>query len=122
MEDLTTKHCVPCEGGVEPINRADALAMLEYHANDWALSDDDKNPPSHKATKGQSISKEFKFKNFKDALEFVNKVGAIAETEGHHPDINLGWGKVNITLTTHAINGLSQNDFIMAAKINKIEK
>lgn len=109
MEDLTKRHCVPCEGGVNPINRTDAMAMLEYHAKDWLLSSDDK-----------SISKKFEFKNFSDALKFVNSVGELAEAEGHHPDIELGWGKVNIFLTTHAINGLSQNDFIMAAKINKI--
>lgn len=109
MEDLTKQHCVPCEGGVEPINRADALAMLEYHAKDWSLSPDDK-----------IISKLFTFKNFKEALVFVNHVGELAEFEGHHPDIELSWGKVNIFLTTHAINGLSKNDFIMASKINKL--
>lgn len=91
------------------MSKADAEAMRDFHVKDWAISDDDKN-----------ISKHFKFQNFKEALEFVNKVGDIAESEGHHPDIELGWGKVNITLTTHAIHGLSQNDFIVAAKINAI--
>lgn len=109
MEDLTTKHCVPCEGGVDPMIMSDAEAMRNYHVKDWNISDDVKN-----------IYKEYKFSNFKDALEFVNKVGVIAEVEGHHPDIELGWGRVKITLTTHAIGGLSQNDFIVAAKINKI--
>jgi 4a-hydroxytetrahydrobiopterin dehydratase len=66
------------------------------------------------------ISRDFTFKDFAQALVFVNKVGAIAESEGHHPDIELGWGKVGISLTTHAIHGLSENDFIMAAKIDKI--
>ena len=66
------------------------------------------------------ISKKFKFKNFKEALEFVNKVGDIAESEGHHPDISFGWGRAEITLYTHGVCGISENDFILAAKINKI--
>jgi 4a-hydroxytetrahydrobiopterin dehydratase len=107
--NLLDQKCVPCEGGVEPMNKMEAEAMISFHVKDWALADDTK-----------SISKHFKFKNFKEALDFVNKVGEIAESEGHHPDIELGWGKVNISLSTHAINGLSQNDFIVAAKINAI--
>lgn len=119
-EDLTKQHCVPCEGGVDPMTKSDAEAMRDFHVKDWVISDDDK-PSSHEATnEPRNISKNFKFKDFKEALEFVNKVGDIAEAEGHHPDIELGWGKVNITLTTHAIHGLSQNDFIVAAKINNI--
>lgn len=107
--NLLDQKCVPCEGGVDPMTKADAEAMLGFHVKDWILSEDAK-----------SISKKFEFKDFSGALSFVNKVGAIAESEGHHPDIELGWGKVNITLTTHAIGGLSQNDFIVAAKINNI--
>lgn len=107
--NLLEQKCVPCEGGVDPMTKADAEAMLLFHVKDWILSQDAK-----------SISKKFEFKNFAEALAFVNKVGAIVESEGHHPDIELGWGKVNITLTTHAIGGLSQNDFIVAAKINNI--
>jgi len=83
--------------------------MLMKDLNGWQLS------PGVK-----KISKEFKFKNFAEALAFTDKVGAIAETEGHHPDIALSWGKVGITLSTHAIGGLSVNDFILAAKIDKI--
>lgn len=107
--NLLDQKCVPCEGGVEPMSKADALAMIEYNVKDWVLSDDEKH-----------ISKKFQFKNFKESLDFVNKVGEIAESEQHHPDIELGWGKVNITLTTHAVGGLSQNDFIVAAKINAL--
>lgn len=107
--NLLDQKCVPCEGGVDPMTKADAESMRDFHVKDWEISYDAKN-----------ISKKFKFKDFKEALEFVNKVGAIAESEGHHPDIELGWGKVNITLTTHAIGGLSQNDFIVAAKVNNI--
>lgn len=91
------------------MTRMEAEAMRDFHVKDWEISEDAK-----------FISKKFKFKNFADALDFVNKVGAIAESEGHHPDIELGWGKVKIVLTTHAIGGLSQNDFIVAAKINAI--
>lgn len=89
------------------MTKVDAEAMLAFHLKDWILSDDAKR-----------ISKKYAFKDFKEALAFVNAVGAIAEQEGHHPDIELGWGKVSITLTTHAIGGLSQNDFIVAAKID----
>ena len=76
----------------------------------WELSADAKK-----------ISRKYKFKNFKEALVFVNKIGDIAEAEGHHPDLSFGWGKVTIELMTHAIGGLSENDFILAAKINGIE-
>ena len=107
--NLLEQKCVPCEGGVDPMTKMEAEAMINFHVKDWMLAEDAK-----------SISKNFKFKDFKEALAFVNKVGDIAESEGHHPDIELGWGKVNITLSTHAIEGLSQNDFIVAAKINII--
>ena len=107
--DLSQKKCVACEGGAVPLTQMEAEAMCT-HINDWALSSDSKK-----------ISKEFKFKNFVEALAFVNKVGAIAEEEGHHPDLTLGWGKVGISLTTHAIKGLSENDFILAAKIDAID-
>ena len=109
-ENLSTGHCVPCEGGMLPIDKASAGILIQKIAN-WTLSDDAK-----------SIHREFKFKDFKEALDFTNNVGAIAEIEGHHPDIELGWGKVGITLSTHAIDGLSGNDFILAAKIDEILK
>lgn len=108
MTDLASKKCIPCEEGTEPFTRAQAEEYLK-HISDWQLSDDAK-----------SISHNFKFKNFAQALAFVNKIGEIAESEGHHPDIELGWGYVNIKSTTHAIKGLSENDFILAAKIDKI--
>jgi len=75
----------------------------------WKLSGD-----------GKHISKEFKFENFLEAMGFANKITAIAEEEGHHPDLSIGWGRVGVELTTHAIKGLSENDFILAAKIDKI--
>ncbi len=110
MEDLTKQKCVPCGGGMEMMTKADAEGMIMYHVKDWTLSLDAK-----------SISKKFEFKDFSEALSFINKVGAIAESEGHHPDIHLiDYKFVNIDLSTHAIGGLSQNDFIVAAKINAI--
>ena len=108
-EDLASKKCVPCEGGVEPINLARAQEYLKQLNSDWKIVEE-----------GCKIRREFKFKNFQTSLDFVNKVGAIAESEGHHPDIEFGWGYANITLFTHAINGLFENDFILAAKIDRI--
>ena len=91
-----------------PATREEAEILLK-RVRDWKLSDD-----------GKSISKEFKFKNFAEALAFGNKVGAVAEEEGHHPDLYVGWGKARVELTTHAIKGLSENDFILAAKIDAL--
>ena len=108
MTELAQKKCVACEGFETPFDRDEATVLLKQ-VKAWKLSDD-----------GKSISKEFSFKNFAEALAFVNKVGAIAEEEGHHPDIELGWGRVVVHLTTHAIKGLSENDFIEAAKIDVI--
>ncbi|KKW19929.1 MAG: hypothetical protein UY63_C0004G0014 [Parcubacteria group bacterium GW2011_GWA2_51_10] len=105
---LADKKCVPCEGGVSPLTRAEAGTLLKQ-ISDWKISDD-----------AEKISKKFKFRNFADALAFVNNVGAIAEREGHHPDLQLSWGKVCIELSTHAIGGLSENDFILAAKIDQV--
>ncbi|MBI4129040.1 MAG: 4a-hydroxytetrahydrobiopterin dehydratase [Parcubacteria group bacterium] len=106
---LAQKRCVPCEGGTVPLFRPATEELLQ-HVTGWLLSTD-----------GKKISKEFKFKNFAEALAFTNKVGEIAESEGHHPDLSLGWGYVRVELTTHAIGGLSENDFILAAKIDKIK-
>lgn len=110
MTDLAQKKCVACEGGVPKLTRTDAEAFLT-HTPEWALNGE--------ATK---ISREFRFKSFKDALAFANRVGDIAEEEGHHPDLAVSWGKVGVRLTTHAIAGLSENDFILAAKIDRLEK
>lgn len=109
MQDLAQKKCVACEGGVDPLNRVEAEVLIKQ-LNNWSLSDDAK-----------LLSKEFTFKNFAEALAFTNKVGEIAESEGHHPDMTLAWGKVGVSLTTHAIKGLSENDFIIAAKIDQMK-
>ncbi len=109
--DLLQQKCVPCEGGVDPMTKADAESMRDFHVKDWVIDEEGKN-----------ISKKFVFKNFVQALEFVNKVGAISESEQHHPDIHLtDYKNVGINLSTHAIKGLSQNDFIVAAKINALK-
>lgn len=104
--DLKNHKCVPCEGGVDPMKRSEFEQYLDQVIG-WSIREDKK------------LEKEFKFKNFKEALLFINKVGAIAEEEGHHPDINLhNWNRVTLTLSTHAIGGLSLNDFIVGRKIN----
>ena len=108
MEDLAQKKCIPCEGEVDAL-KGDQLQTYLEKIDDWQVIDE------------HHIVKLIKFPDFKTALEFVNKVGEIAEQEGHHPDLSLSWGKVEITLFTHAIDGLSENDFILARKIDLIE-
>lgn len=108
MTELAQKKCVACEGGMPPLNKTEAEVLLKQVPG-WTLSGD-----------GKWLSRDFKFKDFAEALAFVDKVGAIAESEGHHPDIQLGWGKATIELTTHAIDGLSENDFILAAKTDEL--
>ena len=103
---LANKQCVPCKGGIPPLTRKEAEAYLKETPG-WELSAD-----------ASRIQRNFKFKNFITALDFVNRVGALAEGEGHHPDISFGWGYCTVTLYTHKIKGLHENDFIMAAKIN----
>lgn len=107
--NLSSQHCIPCEGGTLPIFRMQAEELLKQ-VQGWNLANDVK-----------SISKERTFKNFAEALAFANKIGAIAEAKGHHPDLTVTWGKVGIQLSTHAIGGLSENDFILAAKIDNIK-
>lgn len=104
--DLAKKHCTACDGSIPPLTPEEILT-LSRELSDWTVIENKK------------IEKEWKFKDFKQALHFTNKIGEIAEAEGHHPDIFLAWGKVKVTLWTHAINGLSQNDFILASKIDE---
>ncbi len=106
--DLTQKRCVACEGGAQPMTPMEAGAMSK-HINGWTV-----------ARGAKKISKEFKFRNYIEAMAFANKITPIAESEGHHPDLSVGWGRVEVELTTHAIKGLSENDFILAAKIDKV--
>lgn len=106
---LIKGHCVPCEGGVEPMKEDEIGIYLSYLKTSWEITSDSK-----------SIKRQFKFKDFIEAMRFVNKVAEIAEEQGHHPDISIYYNKVDILLTTHAIRGLSTNDFIMASKIEVV--
>lgn len=106
MNVLTDKHCVPCEGDFPAMTVEQASDLME-HVPGWSLAED-----------GRSIFRSYTFKDFKKALDFTNRIGELAEEEGHHPDITLSWGRVGVSLTTHAVKGLSENDFILAAKIN----
>ena len=108
MTELAGKTCTPCRGGVPPLEAADAERYLE-DVPDWQLKDDAKR-----------IERTFWFKDFKQALAFVDRVGALAEDEGHHPDVTFGWGYATISLHTHKIKGLHENDFIMAAKFDRV--
>jgi 4a-hydroxytetrahydrobiopterin dehydratase len=105
---LVEKVCTPCRGGVPALTPQEA-ERLRGQVPEWSLSDD--------ATR---ISRTFKLQNFREALTLVNKIGELAESEAHHPDITFGWGYVNVTLYTHKIKGLHENDFIMAAKIDRL--
>jgi 4a-hydroxytetrahydrobiopterin dehydratase len=107
-EQLADKTCVPCRGGVPPL-KGEALEELHKSVRKWTIVDE------------HHIRREFKFPDFQKALDFVNRVGTVAEEQGHHPDILLAWGKAEITLWTHKVNGLTESDFIMAAKIDRLE-
>jgi 4a-hydroxytetrahydrobiopterin dehydratase len=111
MSDLAKKKCVPCEGGVPALFCEKAEELLAELSPEWMLID-----------QCRMLARTFNLPDFKAALELANKIGAIAEEEGHHPDLTLGYGNVGVELTTHAIGGLSENDFIVAAKIDEITK
>ena len=110
MTDLLDKKCVPCEGGVIPFDISE-IHKYQKKVDGWSLVKNEKDI--------FFLEKKFTFKNFLDSQDFVNQVGKISESEGHHPDILFGWGYTKIMITTHAIEGLSENDFILAAKIDK---
>ena len=110
MNNLLNKKCIPCEGGVIPFDISE-IHKYQKKVDGWDLIKNEKNV--------FFLKKEFTFKNFIKSQEFVNQVGKISEEEGHHPDISFGWGYAKVTITTHAIEGLSENDFILAAKIDK---
>jgi 4a-hydroxytetrahydrobiopterin dehydratase len=112
MPSLAEKTCVPCRGGVPPLKGAaltDVYHQLPEFAN-WTIVNE------------HHITRSFKFPDFKTALDFVNKIGDLAEQQGHHPDILLGWGKVEVTIWTHKIDGLTESDFILAAKIDQLSR
>jgi 4a-hydroxytetrahydrobiopterin dehydratase len=107
MEKLSDKHCIPCKGGTPPLKGDPLEELYRQLGNGWQI------------IREHHLEKEYTFKNFRDALAFVNRVGEVAEKEGHHPDLFLTWGKVQVTLWTHKIDGLSLSDFVLAAKCDK---
>lgn len=107
MNDLLKKRCVPCEGGTKPLKGPAVIKLKEQLNNAWEVVENKK------------IKYQFVFKTFREAINFVNKVADLAESEDHHPNIFIAYNKVTITLSTHAIGGLSENDFILAAKIEQ---
>ena len=111
MSDLINKKCTSCEGGSIPFDISE-IHKYQKKVDGWQISKDGK--------KIFFLNKKFKFKNFLDSQNFINKVAEISENEGHHPDILFGWGYAEIKITTHAIEGLSENDFILAAKIDQL--
>jgi 4a-hydroxytetrahydrobiopterin dehydratase len=109
--NLEDKHCAPCERDDFPAMTLPQAKDMMEHVPGWQLDEE-----------GRRIARLFTFKNFKEAIAFTNQVGELAEEEGHHPDIALSWGKVGVELQTHSVGGLSENDFILAAKINLLQK
>ena len=109
MSDLTTRRCVPCEGGVPALSEAESEAMLAKLEPGWTLG-----------TGGVSIHRSFSFRNYHETMAFVNAVAWIAHREDHHPDLEVGFSRCLVTFTTHAIGGLTENDFICAAKIDAL--
>ncbi|MDA0739020.1 MAG: 4a-hydroxytetrahydrobiopterin dehydratase [Nitrospirae bacterium] len=105
---LADNECVPCRGGVPPVEPAKAQELLGELETGWAF-----NAQGH-------LEREYSFKNFAEALDFVNKVGAIAEAQGHHPDLFLAWGKCRVEIWTHKIQGLTESDFFFAAKADRV--
>jgi 4a-hydroxytetrahydrobiopterin dehydratase len=108
MNNLASRDCVPCRGGVPPLGSVERRELLK-ELNGWEV------------VEGHHVRKVFEFKDFREALAFVNRVGELAESQGHHPDISFGWGRAEITIWTHKIDGLTESDFILAAKIDKQE-
>jgi 4a-hydroxytetrahydrobiopterin dehydratase len=107
MAELASRTCVPCKGGTPPLKGVE-LDQLRRQVPDWEVVEE------------HHLRRVFRFKNFREALAFVNQVGELAEEQGHHPDINFGWGRVEVTVWTHKIDGLTESDFIFAAKVDTL--
>lgn len=105
---LEEDRCIPCEGGVTALGVDEVRALLTELGDNWNVVGD------------HHLAREYRFLDFADALRFANRVGELAEAEGHHPDLLVGWGRVSVTLFTHAVDGLTKNDFILAAKIEQM--
>jgi 4a-hydroxytetrahydrobiopterin dehydratase len=108
MDDLANQECLPCKGGIPPLKGEKLQGLLEKLGNGWQVIQE------------HHLEKEFRFKNFREALSFVNVVGALAESVNHHPDLVLAWGLVKVTLWTHKISGLTESDFFFAAKTERL--
>jgi 4a-hydroxytetrahydrobiopterin dehydratase len=109
MTDLASKTCVPCTGDVPPLE-GEELEALARQVPEWEVVEE------------HHLKREFRFGNFREALAFVNRVGELAEEQGHHPDIAFGWGRVEVTIFTHKIDGLTESDFILAAKVDRLPR
>ena len=108
MSALAEKDCIPCKGDVPPLKGRELAKVASDLDSGWRVLNE------------HHLEKEYKFKNFREALNFTNKVGELAESQGHHPDIYLAWGQVKLTIWTHKIDGLTESDFVMAAKVDKL--
>jgi len=108
MTALSEKECIPCKGGIPPLKGNELATLAEELNGGWQVMNE------------HHLGKEYKFKDFRDALAFVNKVGELAEAQGHHPDIYLAWGKARLTIWTHKIDGLTESDFVFAAKADRL--
>lgn len=108
MSDLANKKCIPCSLGTPPMEEEEIREYIKELKEGWQVIE------------LHHLEQKFKFKNFKEALNFTNQIGALAEAEGHHPDIYLSWGRVRVTIFTHKIDGLSEADFVLAAKIDQL--
>lgn len=107
MNELAAKECIPCKGGVPPLKGQELQGLLAKLGNGWQVVSE------------HHLEKEYKFKNFREALDFTVRVGELAEQQKHHPDIYLAWGKVKLTMWTHKIDGLTESDFVFAAKADQ---
>jgi 4a-hydroxytetrahydrobiopterin dehydratase len=108
MAGLANKECIPCKGGTLPLKGAELSALMAELGSGWQV------------TAERQLEKEYHFKDFRGALEFTNRVGELAEAQGHHPDIHLAWGRVRLVIWTHKIDGLTESDFILAARIDRL--
>ena len=107
-DPLAKRRCIPCEGGIPKLEAGDAATLLRQLSGEWSI------------VEGHHLHRDYRFPDFVTALAFVNRVGALAEENGHHPDLFLAWGKVGVTVLTHAVDGLTESDFILAAKIDAL--
>ena len=107
MAELSERQCVPCRGGVPPL-KGEEIKNLLRQLEGWQVANE------------HHLQRTYRFRDFRESLQFVNRIGELAEEQGHHPDICFGWGKADVTIWTHKIDGLTESDFVLAAKIDKL--